>query len=68
MSIDKVLRFFQPKDKTFYPLFGKAADNNVRISELLMHCVKETDVEKGKRSLKKLNMWNIWEMKLPMRS
>ena len=46
MSIDKVLRFFQPKDKTFYPLFGKAADNNVRISELLLHCVKETDVVK----------------------
>ncbi|MBP8917092.1 MAG: DUF47 domain-containing protein [Chitinophagales bacterium] len=54
MSIDKVLRFFQPKDKTFYPLFGKAADNNVRISELLMHCVKETDVEKREEIIKEI--------------
>lgn len=54
MSIDKVLRFFQPKDKTFYPLFGKAAANIVTISDLLVHCVKETDIEKRENIIKEI--------------
>lgn len=54
MSIDKVLKFFQPKDKTFYPLFGKAADNIVHISNLLLHCVKESDTEKRETIIKEI--------------
>lgn len=54
MSIDKVLKFFQPKDKTFYPLFGKAADNIVHISNLLLHCVKESDTEKREAIIKEI--------------
>ncbi len=54
MSIDKVLKFFQPKDKTFYPLFGKAADNIVTISNMLLQCVKETDNEKREAIIKEI--------------
>ncbi len=54
MSIDKVLRFFQPKDRTFYPLFGKAADNIVTISELLFQCVRESDLEKREALIKEI--------------
>lgn len=54
MSIDKVLKFFQPKDKTFYPLFGKAADNIVHISDLLLHCVKEPNTEKREAIIKEI--------------
>ncbi|MEI2674043.1 MAG: DUF47 family protein [Chitinophagaceae bacterium] len=54
MSIDKVLKFFQPKDKTFYPLFGKAADNIVHISNLLLHCVKESDTDKREAIIKEI--------------
>ena len=54
MSIDKVLKFFQPKDKTFYPLFGKAADNIVTISNMLLQCVKETDNEKREAVIKEI--------------
>ncbi|MEZ5014321.1 MAG: DUF47 family protein [Chitinophagales bacterium] len=43
MSIDRVLRFFQPKDRTFFPLFEKAADNIVHIADLLNQVVIETD-------------------------
>ena len=54
MSIDKVLKFFQPKDKTFYPLFGKAADNIVHISNLLLHCVTESDTDKREALIKEI--------------
>lgn len=54
MSIDKVLRFFQPKDRTFFPLFGKAADNIVNISDLLVRCVKEEDMEKREAIIKEI--------------
>jgi len=46
MSIDRVLRFFQPKDKTFFPLFEKATDNIVEIADLLSQVVREPDLNK----------------------
>lgn len=46
MNIDKVLRFFSPKDRIFFPLFEKAADNNCTIAELLLQAIKESDDEK----------------------
>jgi predicted phosphate transport protein (TIGR00153 family) len=36
MSIDKFLKFFVPKDHSFFPLFEKDAHNLVRATELLM--------------------------------
>lgn len=54
MSIDRVLKFFQPKDRTFFPLFGKAADNIVHISDLLLQCVKETNFEKRSAIIKEI--------------
>lgn len=54
MSIDRILGFFQPKDKTFFPLFGKAADNIVKISELLVQVVKENDLAKRETLIKEV--------------
>ncbi|MFN0276492.1 MAG: DUF47 domain-containing protein [Chitinophagales bacterium] len=54
MSIDKVLGFFKPKDKTFFPLFSKAADNVVKISELLVQTVKENNLEKRETLIKEI--------------
>jgi hypothetical protein len=54
MLIDQILRIFQPKDNTFFPLFNKAASNNVKISERLVHIVKETDLEKREPHIKKI--------------
>jgi len=46
MSIDKILGFFQPKDKTFYPLFEQAGENTVAIATLLYQLVREDDQAK----------------------
>lgn len=46
MSIDRVLRIFQPKDRTFFPLFEKAANNIVDIADLLTKLVQENDQQK----------------------
>lgn len=54
MSIDRVLRFFQPKDKTFYPLFDKAADNIVVIAELLNKVVQEKDQQKREELIRQI--------------
>lgn len=54
MSIDRVLRFFQPKDGTFYPLFEKAADNIVHIADLLSKVVRETDIQKREELIREI--------------
>lgn len=54
MPIDRILSFFQPKDKTFFPLFGKAADNIVKISDLLLQTVKENDLAKRESLIKEI--------------
>ncbi len=46
MAIDRILRFFQPKDKTFFPLLEKATDNIVDIADLLSQVVREPDLHK----------------------
>lgn len=46
MSIDRVLRIFQPRDRTFFPLFEKAANNIVDIADLLTKVVQENDQQK----------------------
>lgn len=54
MSIDRVLRFFQPKDATFFPLFEKAADNIVHIADLLSKVVRETDIQKREELIREV--------------
>ncbi len=43
MNIDKFLKFFVPKDHSFYPLFEEDAKNLVRATELLKQLFSTTD-------------------------
>ncbi|MBK6730177.1 MAG: DUF47 domain-containing protein [Bacteroidetes bacterium] len=54
MNIDKILRYFSPKDKIFFPLFSKAADNICVISDLLYQAVKETDEDKREQLIRNI--------------
>lgn len=46
MKLDKIFGFLVPKDRKFFPLFNKAADNLVTTSELLIKLIRESDLEK----------------------
>jgi len=54
MAIDQILRFFQPKDRTFFPLFEKAADNIVNIADLLTKVVQEPDLQKREELIREI--------------
>jgi predicted phosphate transport protein (TIGR00153 family) len=43
MNIDKFLKFFVPKDHSFYPLFEEDAKNLVKATELLREQMSSTD-------------------------
>jgi predicted phosphate transport protein (TIGR00153 family) len=43
MNIDKILKFFVPKDHSFYPLFEEDAKNLVQAAELLNQLFTTTD-------------------------
>jgi len=45
MNIDKFLKFFVPKDHSFYPLFEEDAKNLVKASELLQEMLTSDDTE-----------------------
>ncbi|MFZ0282498.1 MAG: DUF47 family protein [Bacteroidales bacterium] len=45
MNIDKFLKFFVPKDHSFYPLFEEDAKNLVKATELLRQQMASTDQE-----------------------
>jgi uncharacterized protein len=45
MNIDKLLKFFVPKDHSFYPIFEEDAKNLLRATELLMEQMSSTDPE-----------------------
>jgi predicted phosphate transport protein (TIGR00153 family) len=45
MNIDKILKFFVPKDHSFYPLFEEDAKNMVRAAELFKQMLTSTDNE-----------------------
>ena len=45
MNIDKFLKFFVPKDHSFYPLFEEDAKNLVKATELLKQLMSSTDSE-----------------------
>jgi uncharacterized protein len=46
MKLDKIFSFLVPKDRKFFPLFNKAAENLVYTSELLIKLIREGDLEK----------------------
>ncbi|NVO18343.1 MAG: DUF47 domain-containing protein [Bacteroidetes bacterium] len=46
MKLDKIFSFLVPKDRKFFPMFNKAADNLVTTSELLIKLIRENDLEK----------------------
>jgi predicted phosphate transport protein (TIGR00153 family) len=49
MNIDKILKFFVPKDHSFYPLFEEDAKNLVKASELLKQLMSSTEFEDHER-------------------
>jgi predicted phosphate transport protein (TIGR00153 family) len=54
MNIDKFLKFFVPKDHSFYPLFEEDAKNLVKASELLKQLMSSTEIEEHERINKEI--------------
>lgn len=54
MNIDSVLKFFVPKDHSFYPLFEEAAENLLKASELLLQLLSTHDMEEQERINKEI--------------
>jgi predicted phosphate transport protein (TIGR00153 family) len=49
MNIDKVLKFFVPKDHSFYPLFEEDAKNLVKASVYLDKLLSSTEIEEHEK-------------------
>jgi predicted phosphate transport protein (TIGR00153 family) len=54
MKLDRIFGFLVPKDRKFFPLFIKAADNLVLTSELLIKLIREGDLEKRNDYIKQI--------------
>ncbi len=54
MNIDKFLKFFVPKDHSFFPLFENAAQNLVKASVLLKELMDATEPEEHDRINKEI--------------
>lgn len=54
MNIDKVLKFFVPKDHSFYPLFEEDAANLVSATELLRKLLSSFDSEYHEKVYKEI--------------
>lgn len=54
MNIDKILKFFVPKDHSFFPLFESDVKNLVRATELLREIFKSSDPEVHERLFKEI--------------
>jgi uncharacterized protein len=54
MNIDKILKFFVPKDHSFYPLFEEDAKNLVKAAELLKQLMSSTEIEEHERINKEI--------------
>jgi predicted phosphate transport protein (TIGR00153 family) len=54
MNIDKFLKFFVPKDHSFYPLFEEDAKNLVKAAELLRQLLSTTEIEEHERIYKEI--------------
>ena len=55
MNIDKILKFFVPKDHSFFPLFETDAENLVKAAELLKKLFNSSDVEEHEKIFKEVN-------------
>jgi uncharacterized protein len=54
MNIDKMLKFFVPKDHSFYPLFEEDAKNLVKAAELLKELMSTSDNHEHERIHKEI--------------
>ena len=54
MNIDSFLKFFVPKDHSFFPLFESDAQNLVKAAELLKEIFNSTDVIEHERIFKEI--------------
>jgi uncharacterized protein len=54
MNIDKILKFFVPKDDSFFPLFESDAENLVKASELLKQLFNSSDIEEHEKIFKQI--------------
>ncbi len=54
MNIDKVLKFFVPKDHSFFPLFEEGAANLVKAAELLLKLLSTNDIEEQEKINKEI--------------
>jgi Phosphate transport regulator (distant homolog of PhoU) len=54
MNIDKMLKFFVPKDHSFYPLFEEDAKNLVKAAELLKELMSSSDFHEHERIHKEI--------------
>jgi predicted phosphate transport protein (TIGR00153 family) len=54
MNIDKFLKFFVPKDHSFYPLFEQDAENLVTAAALLQKLMSSTELEDHERIHKEI--------------
>jgi uncharacterized protein len=54
MNIDKLLKFFVPKDHSFYPLFEHDAKNLVKAADLLVQMISSPDTEDHERFNKEI--------------
>jgi len=54
MNIDKFLKFFVPKDHSFYPLFEEDAKNLVKAAELLNELMSTSEMEEHERINKEI--------------
>jgi hypothetical protein len=54
MNIDKILKFFVPKDHSFFPLFETDAENLVKAAELLKKLFNSSDIEEHEKIFKEI--------------
>jgi predicted phosphate transport protein (TIGR00153 family) len=54
MNIDKILKFFVPKDHSFYPLFEEDAKNMVKATGLLKQMLSSTETEYHEKIYKEI--------------
>jgi uncharacterized protein Yka (UPF0111/DUF47 family) len=52
MNIDRFLKFFVPKDHSFFPLFESDAHNLVKAAELLKELLSKTEIDDHERLYK----------------
>ncbi len=54
MNIDTILKFFVPKDHSFYPLFEKDAQNLIKTAEVLKLLMETEDLEQQEAYVTKI--------------